>query len=507
MAGGGRGTPTRTGDDGMTVTSASTATTQALPPNHTTRLLCSAVLIRKGFAELVFRMLCVPRIQAVAPAPGIDLVLLARHAAHAVHVRRRCQQALALTLVAAVGLIGGIAAAPGLAGPGLILVLVLVAGVKVWVVDQEVALAARATGLIESSDVDDVGAGLVAPDQEQRLAAVNDANLSIYSWARADDPFPGLGQRIDAHVRMPVQVNQAGDPAKPVVPVTTSKLLDHLAREIPNYIDVTHVTDSRRVRMVLYVAGTAVKHRPDLLTDPLGPPVVRVPPQRLKATADQPDNAARTYLRAQIIGRGGQVITTLHLSAVVGAAGLSLDVALHVLRPLHTAYHAADQLPRERGRLFWKVLQREGLNPGLLAAPGAALRLVGLVGDANTPAKLTREQRRAVGTQDFYGALIGLRELASINSTLEFVERTDADRQGNDLVVGVLSELIEYLDSCNVDTSAFKKQKQDIINNFNTAINTTVNGPYVTGGQGGLTVAGNLNASQQNAPNLTPTGP
>jgi hypothetical protein len=490
----------------MTMTSVGAGTTQAVP-NDTTRLLCSAVLTKKGFAELVFRLLCVPRVQAIAPAPGIDLVLLARHAAHAIKERHRCQQALSMALLVSVVLLVAVVAVPDLAGFWLMLLVLLVVGMKVWAVNQEMALARRATQLIESPAVDDIGVDLIDADQEKRLADVNDANLSVYSWARADDPFPGMGQRIDAHVRMPVQVNRASDPAKPMTPVTTSKLLDHLARAIPNYIDVTGLTDSRRVRMVLYVLGTAVRRMPHLLQDPKGQLVLRVPPRMLKDTADRPSDAARTYLRAQIIGRGGQVITTLHLSAVVGGAGLSLDLAMHVLRPIHGAYHAADRLPRDTPRLFWTVLHQEGLRPGFLPSVGSAFRAGRLLREARIPARLTRDQLRAVGTQDFYGAVIGLRELTSFNSKLDFMERTDADRQGNDLVVGVLSELIEYLDACNVDTSAFKKQKQDIINNFNTAITTTVNGPYVTGGQGGMNVAGNLNVTQQNAPNLGSNGP
>ena len=51
--------------------------------NHSTRMLCSKVLLDPAFADVVFKTLCVRRIHTLAPSPGIDLVVLARHAAWA----------------------------------------------------------------------------------------------------------------------------------------------------------------------------------------------------------------------------------------------------------------------------------------------------------------------------------------------------------------------------------------------------------------------------------------
>jgi hypothetical protein len=298
----------------------------------------------------------------------------------------------------------------------------------------------------------------------------------------------------------PVRIDQAGDPDQPVGTVTATGLLDHLRRTLPAYVRTSEVTDDVGAGTVLYVNGTVVRHLAGLLLDEWQVPRRSAPPTLLEDTADHPSRLTRTYLRAQIIGHGGQVVTTLNVAAVVEPKDLSVDFAVHVLPPVHKSYHQADRLPRTTGALVWKVATRSRRGPGLLGAPGAALRSARLRRESREAPELTPEQRQAPGTQDFHGARHGLREITSFNSRFDFNQQTDAVRHGQMLMVGLLTELAVYLRSKNVDTSALEEERQAIINNYVDASQTVVHGSYVTGGAGGIKVDGDLTVGS--APNL-----
>jgi hypothetical protein len=269
---------------------------------------------------------------------------------------------------------------------------------------------------------------------------------------------------------------------------------------MPTYVHTSEVTDAVGTGMVLYVNGTVVRHLADLLLDEAEVPRRSAPPTLVDDTADHPSRLTRTYLRAQIVGHGGQVVTTLNVAAVVEPKDLSVDLAVHVLRPLHRSYHVADWLPRTTGALVWELITWSRRGPGLLRAPGAARRSARLRRESREAPALTPEQLKAPGTQDVHGAMLGLREITSFNSTFDVNQQTDAVRHGQMLMVGLLTELAEYLRSQNVDTSSLEEQRRAIINNYVDASETVVQGSYVTGGAGGLRVDGDLNVGS--APNL-----
>jgi hypothetical protein len=469
--------------------------------SHTTRLLCSAVLADHRFAELVFERLCVPHVAAIAPAPGVDLVSLARHAAHALDERRHTHLALCGMLAAFLVSIVGLVLVPDLAGLCWLAIVALLVGAKVRAVRGDLALARRATATIDGVDIDrTLGTGLIRPDQERRLAEANTADLSVYAARRAHDPFPGLGQPADTQVLPPIGIDQPGDPDQPVGIVTAAGLLDHLQRTLPAYVRTSEVTDDVTARQVLYVNGTVVRHLADLVLDEADVPRRTAPPALVADTADHPSRLTRTYLRVQVVGHGGQVVTTLDVAAVVEPKDLSVDLAVHVLRPVHHSYHLADRLPRTTGALVWELSTWSRRGPGLFGAPGAALRSARLRRESREAPALTPDQILAPGTQDFHGAGLGLREITSLNGTFDFNQRTDAVRQGQMLMVGVVTELTDYLRSQNVDTSALEEQRQAIINNYVDSSRTFVTGSYVTGGAGGIKVDGDLSVGS--APNI-----
>lgn len=473
--------------------------------SHTTRLLCSAVLADHGFAELVFQRLCVPSVAAIPPAPGVDLVSLARHAAYALDQRRHTHLALCGMLAALLVPIVGFAVAPEVSGLWGVVFLALLVGAKVRAVQGDLDLARRATATVDGVDVDRrLGEGLIRRDQERRLAEANTADLCVYASRRAGDPFPGLGQRVETTVLTPVGIDRPGDPDRPLGTVSAAGLLDHLRRTLPDHVRASEITDDVAAATVLYVNGTVVRHLARLLLDEADVPRRYAPPELVADTADHPSRLTRSYVRVQIVGHGGLVVTTLNVGAVVETNDLSVDLAIHALRPVHESYHVADRLPRSTGALLWKLAVRSRRGPGLLGAPAAAVRSARLRANSWKAPALTPKQRRLPGTQDFHGAAVGLREITSVNGTYDFNQRTDAVRHGQILMVGLLTELIAYLRGQNVDTSPLEEQRQAIITNNIDASQTVVTGPYVSGGAGGIAVEGDLTVGS--APNLGKKG-
>jgi len=494
--------------------------------NHATRVLCAAVVVQPAFGDVVFRELCVPRVRTLAPWPGIDMVAVARHAAWAIQQRNRRNGVLSAALLAAVASLVFEVAAPGV---GVTLACGVVAAATVWALGDQVRFARRAARIVDVDIDPDLGQGLLPAAHEQRLAAVNDTNLLVYGSALDTDPFPGAGQRVNVRLLQSFDIGKPKDDTKPARAFTPSDLLEHLAKRLPSYIPRTNTAESRRARMVLYANGSLLDQVPGLLPDPLGPPLLRAPSSLLRQVADSKGNMLRTYLRVQVIGHSGELVTTFHLAAEVSPVGLSLDLALHVLRPVNGAFYDARRLPRATGSLVWYLFVREwivvrlvgawaaGRNRGgrvdglfrgrersLLAALPRVLRGSARLAEARTAPRLTRTQRRGAHARDLYGTGMSVREATSYSTELDHNERTDANKHFNDIFTAILKELVSFLESRNIDPYDLLQEKSNIIQNFTTEFHQTINGSYHAGihANGNISVGGNLQANANNFPNL-----
>lgn len=469
--------------------------------NIATRALCSAVLIYPTFAELVFSVLCIRNIRTLAPSPGIDLVTLARHATWV--VSRRCRRSFVVTGIFAIVVLTLplVTVAPLL---WLLLATVLLGGGFVRVLVDEVRIHNEAVRIADWGTDPELGHGLVGVEDEVRLAAVNESNLSIYSPDLDMNPFAGMGQLADSWLTRLLAVDKAKDPDAPIKPFTVSELLEHLADEVPAHLTVNGVNDSRDGTLVMYVRGPYVRHLPWLLPAARRAPAREVSAGVLREVADGPEIYARTYLRVQIVSHQGEVVTTLHMTAVISALGLSLDLGLHVLRPTHPVLHRADRLPRRSRSLAFELIGRGIVPRDLFLSPLDAWRMAVLLGGAGRDAELSHAQRKAVGVQDFYGTFAGLRDVVSVGADLGYHERVDAERQCNEMVTATVRELISFLEARNIDTADLRKQKPNIEQHFNTKVGQIVNGVYHAGikADGNISVGGDVQANASNLPNI-----
>ena len=471
--------------------------------NEATRWLSSRVLVDDKFRDRVYRLLCIPSARCIAPAPGIDLPALARHAAWAVEdeiqTRRRTAQIalVGVALVAAgpvVLLAGGPWWVPLAAGLALLL------GAAGYVVERRARRAARGRHVFHHEVVEKIGRDLLPREQCDRLEQANAGDLLVYDERRtvADEPgqgaFPGFGDLVGHEVRVPVDISKALDDNRPRGRVTPHDLMVHLTRKIPRHIDLTAITDDCSARLVAHVHGDAVASMEGMLTRSGSRVVARAPAGLVERAANRPTRAVRAYVVAQIVGHEGQLVTTVHTSAVLGTTGLSLNIVIHVLTPLREAYEKAREVPGDVWlRRLYVARTHKAVNL-VRRSPGEWRRLRRLRREAQRSERLPGRarlpiRRRRPTEADPYGAHRSVRDRPHQNFALRYTERVDLQRQVNDLMRAIFRETEAYLEAHNIDGSAFRddahEAMQTVTNNITTVIGALVQGSTVAGSVSG----------------------
>jgi hypothetical protein len=470
--------------------------------NAATRKLCSKVLLDPGFADLVFRVLCVRGIRRLAPCPGIDLVVLARHAAWAVRERRHRHRVLAASLPLAVASTPLILVSLDL---WIIFALWMVVGPTLWAIADQVRVDRAGIRLLDGGGVADLGAGLLSDEDERRLAEVNDTNLSIYADALGRDPFPGLGQ----HVVVPqpttvLDLTKPLDESRSILSFSKSQLLDHLEQAMPKHLVTDGVDEACHVGMVLSVQGSRVELLPELLPVGGGRPAARAPADLVRQHTDEPLNHAWSALCAQIVGSGGRVVTTLHITASSSGPGMQLELTLHVLRPVHSDYDAGERLPKSGFHLGWRLLAQGQHLRRLLYSPLWARQTTRLMGMAARGVRpLPPRPLDPLVIRDPYGAYNGLREATSLRTRTIFKPQGDGTRQLNELITTAFHEIGVFLRSSNIDTTDLWRKEMVIVQAFASAYHETIGGPYEAPIRYDGTVAvGDVFVNDRHLPNL-----
>jgi hypothetical protein len=475
---------------------------------ETTRWMCSRVLVDRGRAERVFEQLCVPHVRPVAPAPGIDLVAVARHAAWAIRDERRVAAVASLllggallALAAAVLAVGGGSAGTLWQLP-LLAAALLVGAAIAWRVNRTAQRAEAARRVFSGLPVDAPEVDLVIdPTQMRRLHGANHGTLLVYDEqrSRADEPastvFPGYGRLAGFEVRVPVDVSQAVDTALPLGQVKPYELLRHLARTVPAHIDCTEIIEESTAVVVAHVLASDASASSDVVDGAGGPVRSEAPADFLRRAADAPTRGVRSYVRAQVVGHGGHLVTTLHVSAVAGTTGLSLNFLVHVLGPLHPSWAAARDIPATPWGRRWRVGTQGQTWARLAEAPYEWLRLHRLLRrarrvpwvDAGYAPRPARRRRTAAGP---YGARGGLRWTQSHLSGLRFNEVIDLKRQANDLMRALFSETKAFLEARNISAQDLREDERQALQAVSNNI-TNVIGAVISD----VTVGGDLHAS------------
>jgi hypothetical protein len=395
-----------------------------------TRYLSVAAHVDPGFAREVVRELLVAEHRLPAPASGIDLVTVVRHAI-AARSRRLYRDAALVIVPLAAAVISGWAVVAWyvwLAG----LRLLLRAGgafgrfaALLWSFIALVLLALAVTGvdpygLREAWDIhpqtatravmwvavpvaaaavcwlavfaDEVAAYITVAERLRRDRYTPSRWLSAEpAWAQhalavlgerladprhghhpsADpaNPFVGAGRQV-LRRRWLVQLGPAASASSPF---DSEDLLDRICERLSEGLGSLDPADATRGRGAVRVDECAISTAPALATS-ADPGQVRLIPDA--RAASHRDGGPRTFRRIRIGGDPAGLTVTAHLGATAGAGLLQVELYGHVMAPIAARYRIADHTPPFGWVAAFRCAVRASAHlPGaVFGAPRAILR-------------------------------------------------------------------------------------------------------------------------------------
>lgn len=447
---------------------------------ETTRYLCAATHLHEKFADLVIGTLLEQPHRALAPAYGVDLLAVARHALVARRRRWVRDVALLVLLGVFVALLAWRLTPPatrhslegwdGQAARTLLhaiwpALLVLAAAWLVVAADIWTMRARVIPGL--SRERFDIAARLrVRPRTRAQLEAIarsQAGNVVVFSgWS----PFVGSGLLVEdwsfaIDVRRGKRDQQTNERRSPT-PFDAAALHRHMAGAL------TAVgLPALRVQQRLFVDGFEVRKDRDLLEDPYAAPRTEVDDDVVLRSLRSVESAARTYLCVEATGWHGHLVVTMFFRAVCLEGSLFIEGASFVLLPLKNEYYGID------------AIERQGmLEASVRALQGGAVRMIPLVlwspvrigaGVRHSIATHSRQRRFrslvAEGCVLDYGATTSIREVATGSQHNRYFLRLDHEMYVKVASERVLQSISEFLDQHGVDTAEFSVYQTTINQN------------------------------------------
>lgn len=437
-----------------------TAAPGAASYTATTRYLCAAMQLDSGLAARVIDEVLEQDLKAAPSSPDVDLGPVFRHAL-AARSRQLIRDVLltALLLVAVWMLVT-------FRGGGLLLTLLLA-----WAVvfgEQVIATYAVVARLLGPQTFDPAAAPDPPGDRMRRrlsqLAVAGHGNVTVYEGFV---PFVGSGVPVNAW-SFALDLRPPPD-GGPCTPFGGAEVHDAVLRRL-RQLDTRGLQVDERV----FVDGADLREDARFLPDPLAPPVTSVAPAVLRALVQHPEDSARPYICAQVVGWKGQLVMSTFVRFVVTSQHLFLEVSSSLLAPVRGEYQEVDRLLvqptlRQLGRMARRTLFRTAIR--LLVAPAAVTRA--LLGPVGREMHRARQRRQVTQTRSFdYGAASSPREWVADTSYQRYFQRLDRDMHEKVVERTVLAAVVEFLDARGVDTSELVQRQTTILNN----------GVFVTGG-------------------------
>jgi hypothetical protein len=437
-----------------------------VPPellNHATRVLTSKAIVHRGWARSVFDRLVVKNHEVVAPSPGIDLDALARHTAWAVHEERKT------TKIAAWLFWGG--------GVGMLVLALwawpepywwlLLALAVIFVVAAYIVLVMRTEAMQKAGREMARAAdhmvprrhdeALIRDDQRRRLDQATVSEVIVYREGGGVDVFPGFGVLAYDEVRPALDVGVRPHADPPVPGFTAKELLDYLVETVGDANGQPQHVDGRRSMQVLHFRGADVW---GLQTQ--GQPYFWPLPERIPNAVARPSPAERAYMRAQVVHRSGQLVTTLHLSVEVRQTGLSLHPIVHVLRRIDGAWNTAKDLEASRWRRALAIATQRGVFGRLASSPLDWARIARMERRARREPDPLEEPPAIV---DPYGSRGGLRHYSIGRGKAINTDAADIQRDAAELIRATYGQVIHFLEQRGLNPVKYSMEEETLVTN------------------------------------------
>jgi hypothetical protein len=378
---------------------------------ETTRYLAAATQTHFKYAEDVVERVQHERFRALAPAYGVDVVVVTKWALAAVRRRKHRDYILAGLLPLSILL------AWEYHRLLLIAVIVIISWPIVsWEHWDRIHNTVTRKMLRDRFSMDGAPDPPTDPDRRRlgKVAERRDGNLVVFSGHAA---FVGSGKHL-YHRRLVLDVSRGedGEDGKPQDPVEFTSRDLHYA--LINAFGDEGLGDLETglanvfVEERLFINGLHIQPNSQLLPKHFEPPPTRVSDYELAAATLHPTPNARTYVCVEMPGWQGQLVVTLFARAVHAGGCLYVEWSFRVLPPLHNEYLQVDKLYeqptyRQLRDSLWVGLR--GVVPALLASPYQVLR----IWRRSLAARVKYSQQAAQirrGCVFDYGALPSIRE-------------------------------------------------------------------------------------------------
>ncbi|MGB9146708.1 MAG: hypothetical protein WCC14_12855 [Acidobacteriaceae bacterium] len=435
---------------------------------ETTRLLCAAAWLDRGFRETVLKWFHEDsRHRATAPSFGVDMATV-------VHQCERARSALNsrevwLLIPAVLALLSLVAAFV----PGLVLVYLIAFAICFVYTSRARSMATK--NFTRAKFNPDA-----LPDESPAACAslreAESGNCLVYSGFT---PFVGSGENIggwsfalDLRKRADGSDEPlVGDLSQTVVAIggdpgdhiSLADLYARVDRDICDlHLDRVFIDDK------LYINGRDIRDDRRFIDSPLSCPRNRVTSEVMKeAMLQHTEQKLRHYRCIRVIDWNGEQVLSIFLRFSKLSHNLFVEASYFLLTPVGDRFRKVDSLNPEMTfrRLLETTLLAAFAAPFLTVLAPFTLLQRGMEAFQQS-AKQRKEEKQILDDPSFdYGAALSCRQWASSHQYQRYFQKLDKEMYLKVLEKNILDSILTFLESNNVDVSELKQRQTMILNN------------------------------------------
>jgi hypothetical protein len=423
-----------------------------------TRYLCAAVHMDSSLADTLIREIVDEEHRGIASSPGVDLAAVLRHALDARRRQVARDAALATTLIV-------LLVAVLFGGPALAALFFFFALAIMWIIVFWETLVTYYSVLARTMrrSVFRPEAAPEPPKQrhQQRLAEIADrdaGNVTVYG---AFSPFVGHGLSVEAWSFV-LDVTKPADEGGTVEKFTVPELHNFVDGKLQD-LGLPRLSVEHRV----FVNGLDIRDDSRFLPRPLESPVTSIDIVIERHLLEHPEDRARPYTGARVVGWDGELSLTTFLRFVLLPRHLFTEASFCLLTPVREIYHDVDRLlPHPTLRQTIRISARAAWQTPKLVFFSIP-SVIRAVFEPIAHARRLRRQRREIAAElSFnYGALVSPLELASDRQYQRYFQRLDKEMYAKVVERRILDALVEFFELHGIATDDLVDRQTTILNN------------------------------------------
>jgi len=424
--------------------------------NNVTRQLCASAYLTLDLSDKIIRFVKNPY-KAIVHPPGIDPVVLLKHALNARKQHRRFH---ALMFIPSV--IGGISAVLGELPVAFLCFLIIFTALVIRHYNNKRFIKEHFLSGNFNYNFSYNGSDRELITQLQENTTKNIVYYSGYS------PFVGCGYEVGGWsfvIDIDKGKTELGGHTETPKPFQEDELYFIVSRELLQ-LKVENLTIDNKI----YFNGKELRDNKEILPDIFNHPVTEVSPEFTKKAMNYGVENARFYKMIQVTGWEGDLVLSAFLRFKKGEKTLFVENNYYLLPPIKDEYRAVDRIKKHSGiRHFLSLLIGkfmlsiiEGIQSILYVFKQVSEGISSLFG--MTPEAELRKEVKISPDYD-YGAESSIREMVCQGNYLQHFQKLDKERYLKTIDKRIFNGIAEFLDSKNISTEEFKERESKVLNN------------------------------------------